>query len=71
MHAGKDIKAPFTVAEVKLDSGPLIRALMINPASAADIGKRVQGRWFREPADEDNVEKVEPRFAIVEDGAAE
>lgn len=71
IHMGKDIEAPFTVAEVKLDSGPLIRALMTESASAGDIGKRVSGEWFTESASEEDAQKVEPRFAIVEQGAAE
>ena len=71
MHAGKDIEAPFTVAEVRLDSGPLIRALMIKPAGAADIGKRVSGQWFIERVGDDGAQTVEPRFAIVEEGAAQ
>jgi len=70
MHAGKDIEAPFTVAEVQLDDGPLIRALMSGSASANDIGKRVSGQWFTESTSEDGAQKIEPRFAIVEEGAA-
>ncbi len=67
---GKDIEAPFTVAEVKLDSGPLIRALMIRPSSADDIGKRVSGQWFIESDTEGQDQKVEPRFAIIEEETA-
>ena len=69
IHTGKDIEAPFTVAEVKLDSGPLIRALMIKPASAGDIGKRVAGQWFVESTSEDGAQNVEPRFVITEEEA--
>ncbi|GAB5454806.1 MAG: hypothetical protein Hens2KO_10350 [Henriciella sp.] len=70
IHMGKDIEAPFTVAEVKLDGGPLIRALMMGPASAEDIGKRVTGQWFIESSSDDNPDKIEPRFSIVEEEAA-
>lgn len=70
IHMGKDIEAPFTVAEVKLDGGPLIRALMMEPASAEDIGKRVSGQWFIESSSDDKPDKVEPRFSIVEEEAA-
>lgn len=70
MHAGKDIEAPFTVAEVQLDDGPLIRALMSGPATVADIGRRVRAEWVASGAPGDQEEKVEPRFTITEEETA-
>lgn len=70
MHAGKDIEAPFTIAEVQLDDGPLIRAVMSGAATAADIGSYVRAEWVSVGAGEEGEEKVEPRFTIVAKGDA-
>jgi len=69
-HAGKGIEAPFTAAEVRLDGGPLIRALMDDDASVEDIGKRVSAVWTVVSTDEEGAETVEPRFIVDEDQAA-
>ena len=70
MHAGKDIEAPFTIAEIQLDNGPLIRAVMSGPATAADIGSRVRAEWASTGAAGEPEEKVEPRFTIIAEGGA-
>ena len=70
MHAGKDIEAPFTIAEVQLDNGPLIRAMLSGPATAADIGSRVCAQWVSIGVSQASEEKIEPRFIIISGGDA-
>ncbi|HEY8540594.1 MAG TPA: OB-fold domain-containing protein [Steroidobacteraceae bacterium] len=44
-HQGRDIQAPFVMAEVRLDSGPLLRCTLAQRDDAGlAIGKRVIGR---------------------------
>jgi len=68
MHMGKDIEAPFTVAEVALDSGPIIRAMLAEPADLNAIGKRVSALWKTTKTDEDGNEVVEPYFTLSTKG---
>ena len=71
LHAGKDSQAPFTVAEVALDAGPLIRALLAEPAEREAIGRRVHAEWAVVRTDDEGNEVVEPRFAFArEEGAS-
>lgn len=62
LHTGKDIEAPFTMAEIKLDDGPLIRATLLEPAEVEAIGQRVSAVWFDVGPDDDSNDLVEPRF---------
>ncbi|MGW4531283.1 zinc ribbon domain-containing protein [Nocardia sp. NPDC004340] len=55
--------APFTVAEIVLDEGPLIRALTHPESHAPRIGDRVAARWH--VVRRDDAELVEPAFATV------
>lgn len=64
-QAGHDNAAPFTVAEVQLDDGPLIRGLMVDGADIDVIGMRVEAQWTLVRTDDDGNEVVEPRFALV------
>ena len=66
-HYGRP-PAPFTVAEIRLDSGPLIRALLTPGSDAARIGDTVRAVWAAAGTDEDGTEIVEPAFTIS-DGA--
>lgn len=68
-HAGKDIEAPFTVAEIVLDDGPLIRGLLTEIIDADVIGRRVAGEWVTTGRDDDGNAVVEPRFRLA-DGEA-
>ena len=68
MHMGKDIEAPFTVAEVALDNGPIIRAMLAEPADLNAIGKRVSALWETTKTDEDGNEVVEPYFTLSAKG---
>src|SRR4051794_6246176 len=40
LHGGKDIEAPFTMAEIQLDDGPLIRATLTDVVEPTVIGAR-------------------------------
>lgn len=57
-----DTPTPFAIAEIVLDDGPLIRA-MIHPESApVRIGDRVRGRWNVRGHDANGTQVAEPAF---------
>lgn len=64
VHRHRSETAPaFVVAEIRLDDGPLIRAMIA--AGAGDelrIGDRVQGTWQLLRVDDDGNDVVEPAF---------
>jgi uncharacterized OB-fold protein len=60
VHHG-DLEAPFTIGEVQLDDGPLVRVTMCDGPVA--IGDHVQAQWATITTDENGDEIVEPRFA--------
>jgi len=60
-YRGDDIEAPFTVGEIVLDEGPVIRATMASNDAAA-IGDPVEARWFVTKVSDAGDETVEPRF---------
>ena len=64
LHRGKDIEAPFTIAEVKLDAGPLIRATLLEVIDVDAIGQRVEAQWVQTHTDDEGAAIVEPRFAL-------
>ncbi len=64
-HGGHDIETPFTVAEIELDDGPLIRATMVENVEPAVIGTRAAARFVVVRLDEEGHEVVEPRFTLV------
>lgn len=64
-RAGDDNDKPFTVAEVQLDEGPLIRAMMAERAEIDAIGRRVEAQWTLVRNDADGNDVVEPRFALA------
>jgi uncharacterized OB-fold protein len=63
-HTGKDMSAPFTMAEIQLDDGPLIRATMVDIVEPASIGARVHGDWVLVGADSSGDELLELRFSV-------
>lgn len=65
LHRGKDIEASFTMAEVKLDDGPLIRATLLELVEVDAIGRRVEAQWVQTHTDDEGVTIVEPRFALT------
>ena len=64
LHGGRDIEAPFTIAEIQLDDGPLIRATLLDVVEPDAIGARADARWVVVRVDDDGNEVVEPRFAV-------
>jgi uncharacterized protein len=63
-HRGKDIETPFTVGEISLDDGPLVRGLMTANDGYA-IGDRVVAEWVVVGANEAGEDIVEPRFGTT------
>jgi uncharacterized OB-fold protein len=60
-HRGSDIEAPFTMAEIILEDGPVIRATMTTNDGFA-IGDVVEAEWVVNAVDDAGHEVVEPRF---------
>ncbi|MFT3855503.1 MAG: zinc ribbon domain-containing protein [Ilumatobacteraceae bacterium] len=60
LYRGKDVEAPFTVGEIVLAGGPVIRAMLTSDDIA--IGDRVVAEWAVTGVDDDGAEIVEPRF---------
>lgn len=65
-HHGTDTEVPFTVAEIRLDGGPVVRATLVEVADTSAIGRRVDGRWVTVRTDDDGADVVELRFAVAE-----
>lgn len=53
---------PFTIADVVLDAGPLVRVMVHLEAGPLQIGDRVSARWRVVRTDTDGNEVVEPGF---------
>jgi uncharacterized OB-fold protein len=60
-HRSEDIEAPFTIAEIVLDDGPVIRATMTTNEGFT-IGDLVAAEWVVNAVDDADRETVEPRF---------
>ena len=58
-------EAPFTIAEIQLDGGPLIRGALSADAGELEIGQPVSAVWAATKADDSGDEIVEPVFAGV------
>jgi uncharacterized OB-fold protein len=65
VHHG-DLKVPFTIGEVQLEAGPLIRATMAPDQTNLAIGQQVSAVWRVARVDAEVVEVVEPMFVAVE-----
>jgi uncharacterized OB-fold protein len=61
LHHGEPA-APFAIAEIQLDSGPLIRG-MASDAGDVAIGTVVSAIWVITKTDENSDETVEPTFS--------
>jgi uncharacterized OB-fold protein len=48
-HGGSSIQAPFTVGEIALDAGPMVRAVLVGDGPFA-IGDRVRSTLWSAPA---------------------
>jgi uncharacterized OB-fold protein len=66
-HPGTDIETPFTVAEIELDDGPVVRALMLAPTDDdLAVNDGVAGAWISCGATEKGEEIIDLRFAVKE-----
>lgn len=66
VHHGADIGAPFTIASIALDEGPLIRGVLTVPATAT-AGSRVRAVTVARPMDPENDDTtVELRFEGID-----
>ena len=65
LHQGEDIETPFTLAEVALDDGPLIRALLTEVIDHDVIGVRATGEWVCVKETGEGHRLVEPRFRLL------
>ena len=54
--------APFTIAEIQLDGGPLIRGTLSADAGELEIGQRVSAVWAVTGTDASGDDIVEPAF---------
>jgi uncharacterized protein len=63
-HQG-DRAAPFTIGEILLDAGPLIRAEVVSGQADLAIEERVEARWQVIRVDEQGHDVVEPVFSRV------
>jgi uncharacterized OB-fold protein len=61
LHRGQPA-APFTIAEIRLDDGPLIRATLGGDADRVAIGDSVSAVWAVTGIKDDGAEIVEPAF---------
>jgi uncharacterized OB-fold protein len=61
VHHGEP-ETPFSVVEVRLDAGPLIRAMLAPDASGLTVGDSVAAKWVVTGLDGDGNEVVEPGF---------
>ncbi|MEU6198499.1 OB-fold domain-containing protein [Streptomyces sp. NPDC047061] len=61
LHRGK-APVPFTIAEIQLDAGPLIRATLAPAADHVRIGDRVSAEWAVVRTEDNGDELVEPVF---------
>jgi uncharacterized OB-fold protein len=63
-HGGE----PYTILEVTLDSGPLVRGM--SESDDVAIGQRVRAAWHRREVDDAGNDIVEPIFVVADGGAA-
>jgi uncharacterized OB-fold protein len=69
VHHGKP-PAPFTIAEIQLDAGPLIRAMLTGERGPIGIGDTVSAVWTVTDTTEHGDDVVEPAFAPAQPNVA-
>ena len=69
LHQGAP-DTPFTIAEIALDAGPLIRAMVHPESPPLSIGVAVTARWNKVGVDDAGVPVVEPAFTIDQNRAS-
>jgi uncharacterized protein len=57
-----DLETPFTIGEIQLEAGPLIRATMASDQPDLKIGQHVHAVWHVTGVDDHGQEVVEPVF---------
>jgi hypothetical protein len=62
LHRGGDLEAPFTIGEVRLDAGPLIRVTVGPDQRDLAVGDRVRALWRIARVEDNGHEVVEPAF---------
>jgi hypothetical protein len=65
VHHGKP-QAPFTIAEVQLDAGPLIRAMLTGDGGPIGIGDTVSALWTVTDTTDRGDDIVEPAFSATQ-----
>lgn len=61
LHRG-DLETPFTIGEIQLEAGPLIRATMASDQPDLKIGQHMHAVWHVTGVDDHGQEIVEPVF---------
>ena len=69
LHHG-DPEPPFTIAEIALDAGPLIRAMVHPESPPLSIGVPVTARWNIVGVDDAGASIVEPAFGVDQNRAS-
>jgi hypothetical protein len=69
LHPGAP-ETPFTIAEIALDAGPLIRAMVHPESPPLSIGVPVTARWSTVGVDDAGAAIVEPAFAVDQNRAS-
>lgn len=57
-HAGRDIVAPFSIGEIRLDDGPLIRCTLSSSQAQPSLGQIMVGVLEHNPASEPDVREL-------------
>jgi uncharacterized OB-fold protein len=65
LHRG-DLETPFTIGEIQLEAGPLIRATMAPNQPDLRIGQQVHAIWRVTDVDDQGHEVVEPVFETAQ-----
>jgi uncharacterized OB-fold protein len=68
LHGGQP-PAPFIIGEIRLDDGPLVRAVLGGGADRIHIGDAVSAAWAVARKQDDGDEVVEPVFVTTSAGS--
>jgi uncharacterized OB-fold protein len=63
-HQRDDLETPFTIGEIQLKNGPLIRATIASGQPDLKIGQRMRAVWHVTDVDDRGQEVVEPVFEV-------
>ena len=65
VHFDPSVEAPFHVAEIQLESGPLIRGVLEDEPGEHPIGRRVEAIWSTRETNERGEVVLEPVFVFA------